>query len=83
MPRQLWETGQPTSVDDLNLAMRQTCRIYTTMTEAEADNPTPSEGQVRIITGLDLPTRQRPVSSFMIQVFTGTWQNAISDLTVS
>ena len=78
MPRQLWETGRPTSVDDLNLAMRQTCRIYATETEADADNPSPMKGQVRIVTGLDLPTRDRPVSVFRLQYYDGiNWADGL------
>ena len=78
MSRQLWETGQPTSVDDLNLALRQTCRRYRTTTEADADNPSPMKGQVRIVTGLDLPTRERATSAFMLQYYDGTaWADAL------
>ena len=78
MPRQLWDSGQPTSVDDLNLAMRQTSRRYRTTTEADADNPSPVKGQVRIVTGLDLPTRERATSVFRLQYYDGSaWTEAL------
>ena len=78
MPRQLWDSGLPTSVEGLNLAMRQQCRRYRTTTEADADNPSPMKGQVRIVTGIDLPTRERPVTAFRLQYFNGTaWADAL------
>ena len=81
MPRQLWETGQATSVEDLNLAMTQTCRIYRTTAEAEATIPIgqrPRTGQIRIITGLDLPTRERSTGQFIFQYYNGSlWLDAL------
>ena len=79
MARQLWATGQATSVEDLNTALGQVARRYRTTTEADADNPTPTAGQIRIITGIDLPTRDRALSAFQIQYYRdGTgWQDAL------
>ena len=78
MARQLWAAGQPTTVEDLNLAMTQTARRYRTTTEADADNPAPAQGQIRIITGIDLPTRDRAISAFSVQYYTGTaWADAL------
>ena len=78
MSRQLWETGLPTSVNDLNLAMSQQGRRYRTTVEADADNPSPVKGQIRIVTGLDLPTRERATSAFRLQYFNGTaWADAL------
>lgn len=72
MSRQLWDDGDATSVADLNLAMSQVVRRYRTTVEADADNPEPVKGQVRILTGYDLPTRIRPDSDFNLQHYDGS-----------